>query len=46
MEKFDVFIKAILKIIFSETPFDEKKAKDSFQTIKKSYKTNGGKSNE
>ena len=46
MDKFEAFIKAILKMIFREAPFDEKKAKDSFQTIKKSYKTNGGKSNE
>ncbi|MBO5019875.1 MAG: hypothetical protein J6D52_04340 [Clostridia bacterium] len=35
MDKFEVFIKAILKMIFRETPFDEKKAKDSFQTIKR-----------
>lgn len=35
MDKFEAFIKAILKMIFSETPFDEKKAKESFQSIKK-----------
>ena len=46
MDKFEVFIKTILKMIFSESPFDEKKAKDSLQTIKKSYKTNGEKRNE
>ena len=27
MDKFEAFIKAILKMIFREAPFDEKKAK-------------------
>ena len=35
MDKFEVFIKAILKMIFRETHFDEKRAKESFQSIKK-----------
>ena len=34
MDKFEMFIKAILKMIFKEVPFDENKAKDSFQKIK------------
>ena len=35
MEKFEVFIKTILKIIFKEAPFDTEKAKTSFEKIKK-----------
>ena len=46
MDKFEAFIKAIVKVIFKETPFDEEKANESFQKIKKSYKANRGKNNE
>ncbi|MBQ3109681.1 MAG: hypothetical protein IJC69_00845 [Clostridia bacterium] len=46
MEKIEIFVKLILKMIFYQAPFDREKANESFEEIKKSYKASGGKDNE
>ena len=38
MDKFEVFIKAILKKIFNDLPYDKEKANESFAKIKKTFK--------
>ena len=39
MDKFEVFLIALLKSVFKDYPYDEEKAKASFEVIKNS-KTN------
>lgn len=40
MNKFETLLKAILKAVFKEQPYDKKKAKKSFEIIKEAKTQN------
>lgn len=42
MDRFDAFLKALMKVLFRDYPYDEEKSKRSFEIIKNAKTKNIG----